>query len=152
MHTIVEGEKLPKFSAQATNGLLVHSEAYLGKNIVLYFYPRDNTPGCTAETEDFVKYYDAFLKAETVIFGISRDSLASHEKFKAKLQIPFELISDPEENLCQLFSVMKDKMMYGKKVRGIERTTVLVNQEGVIKQIWRKVKVPDHVVSVLKAL
>ena len=118
----------------------------------MYFYPRDNTPGCTQESIDFTANYNNFLKNGVIVFGISRDTLASHEKFKAKYDMPFDLIADPEENICNLFGVMKDKNMYGKKVRGIERSTFIINEDGVLIKEWRKVKVPGHVDAVLEYL
>ena len=150
--TITVGKKIKSFSAPATSELTFKLSDYKGKNIVLYFYPRDNTPGCTDESNDFAANHAKFKRANTIIFGISRDKLTSHEKFKAKFDFPFELISDPDETICNLFEVMKDKNMYGKKVRGIERSTFLINAEGVLVQEWRKVKIPEHVAEVLQAV
>lgn len=116
---------------------------------VLYFYPKDNTPGCTTESEDFRDHQKAFAQANCTIFGISRDSIKTHENFKAKLQLPFELISDPEEIACNAFEVIKDKNMYGKKVRGIERSTFIIDANGNIIKTYRGVKVPNHVAEVL---
>ena len=124
---------------------------FSGKNIVLYFYPKDDTSGCTQEGKDFSQHYKAFQKLNTVILGVSRESIASHEKFKAKYDFPFELISDPEEVLCQAFDVIKEKSMYGRKYLGIERSTFLIDDQGKIQQEWRKVKVTGHVAEVLKA-
>ncbi len=123
-----------------------------GSNIVLYFYPKDNTPGCTQESLDFKQFKSEFDNKETVIVGISRDSLKSHHKFKDKFELPFELISDEDETICQRFGVMKDKNMFGKKVRGIERSTFLFDKQGVCVREWRKVKVPGHVEEVLEAI
>lgn len=123
---------------------------YRGKKLVLYFYPKDNTPGCTTESLRFRDLHPAFQAANTEIFGISRDSLRSHENFKGKLELPFELISDPEETLCNLFNVMKQKLMYGKRVRGIERTTFVIDDAGKLVKEWRGVKVPGHVDEVLE--
>jgi peroxiredoxin Q/BCP len=117
---------------------------------VLYFYPKDNTPGCTTESLAFRDAHDAFVAAKTTILGVSRDSLRSHEGFKSKLGLPFDLISDPDEALCLQFGVMKNKMMYGKQVRGIERSTFIIDANGKIVKEWRGVKVPDHVDEVLE--
>ena len=122
---------------------------YRGKNVVLYFYPKDSTPGCTTESMGFRDAYAEFEKANTVIFGISRDSLKSHDKFKANLELPFELICDADELLCQQFDVIKQKMMYGKQVRGFERSTFVINAQGELVYEWRKVKVDNHVREVL---
>ncbi|MGV6808459.1 MAG: peroxiredoxin [bacterium] len=127
------------------------ADYYNKKNVILYFYPRDNTPGCTTESIDFTTHYNDFLAADTVIFGVSRDSLKSHENFKKKYDFPFELISDPDEVVCRLFDVIKLKKMYGKEHLGIERSTFLINKAGVLVQAWRKVKVPEHVQAVLEA-
>ncbi len=120
-----------------------------GKLLVLYFYPKDNTPGCTAEGADFRDRHAAFRKAGAEVFGVSRDSLKSHEGFKAKMQFPFELVSDPDEALCQAFGVIKMKNMYGKKVRGIERSTFVLGRDGAVAREWRGVKVPGHAEEVL---
>ena len=140
--------KVPDFTADATGGRFSLAE-HKGKKIVLYFYPKDNTPGCTTEGMDFGKAHSRFKKAGAEIFGISRDSLKSHEGFKEKMGFPFELISDPDENLCDLFGVMKMKNMYGKQVRGVERSTFVVDAEGKLRREWRGVKVPGHVDDVL---
>jgi peroxiredoxin Q/BCP len=140
--------KVPDFKAEATGGEFSLS-AHKGKKIVLYFYPKDNTPGCTTEGIDFGKAYPRFKKAGAAIFGISRDSLKSHEGFKAKMEFPFELISDPDEKLCELFGVMKMKNMYGKQVRGVERSTFVIDGDGKLRKEWRGVKVPGHVDDVL---
>ena len=120
-----------------------------GRKLVLYFYPKDNTPGCTTEGADFRDHHDGFRRAGGEVYGISRDSLRSHESFKAKMKFPFELLSDPEEQACTLFGVMKQKNMYGKKVRGIERSTFVIDQDGRLAREWRGVKVPGHVEEVL---
>jgi peroxiredoxin Q/BCP len=140
--------KVPDFKAEATNGEFSLA-AHKGTKIVLYFYPKDNTPGCTTEGIDFGKAHARFKKAGAEIFGISRDSLKSHEGFKAKMEFPFELISDPDEKLCDLFGVMKMKNMYGKQVRGVERSTFVLDAEGKLRREWRGVKVPGHVDNVL---
>lgn len=142
---------LPHFQAQATSGKLITVEALLGKQVVLYFYPKDNTPGCTTEGQAFRDLHDAFNSANTVIFGVSRDSLKTHENFKAKQGFPFELISDKDEQLCRLFNVIKLKKLYGKEYMGIERSTFLIDSNGVLRQQWRGVKVPGHAETVLQA-
>lgn len=144
-------QTLPAFSAQATSDQTVTNASIAGKNVVFYFYPKDNTPGCTTEGQDFRDAADAFAAANTVIFGISRDSLRTHENFKAKHAFPFDLISDPEETFCKLFDVIKLKKLYGKEYMGIERSTFLVDAEGRLVKEWRKVKVKGHVDEVLEA-
>ena len=151
MAKVSVGKKVPAFSAEATSGQKISSKDLLGKTYVLYFYPRDNTPGCTTEGEAFRDLHAKFKRRKVTVFGVSRDSLASHERFKAKFDFPFELIADPDEKLCLLFDVMKDKNMYGKKVRGIERSTFLVDADGVLRNEWRKVKIDGHAEEVLEA-
>ena len=121
----------------------------VGKNLVIYFYPKDNTPGCTTEGENFRDAYQAFTDLNCEIFGVSRDSLKSHENFKKKMKFPFELLSDTEETACKLFDVIKMKNMYGKQVRGIERSTFVIDAQGILRKEWRGVKVPGHVEAVL---
>ncbi len=145
-------QPIPPFQAQATGGRTVTEKDLQGHWTVLYFYPRDNTPGCTNEAKDFRDLYPEFQALGAEILGVSRDSLASHEKFKAKLELPFDLISDPDETLCRLFDVIKEKNMYGKKVMGIERSTFLIDPEGVLRREWRKVKVAGHAQEVLETL
>lgn len=139
----------PDFQLPATSGLNFQLSHYLGKNIVLYFYPKDATPGCTTQGVQFRDAYEAFQSSNTVIFGISRDSLKSHENFKAKFSFPFELLADTEEVACNLFNVIKMKNMYGKQVRGIERSTFIINQTGYLVKEWRGVKVDQHAAEVL---
>lgn len=146
------GQTVPDFHFKATNGLEACLQDYKGQNVLLYFYPKDATPGCTTEGQNFRDAYPEFQHLNTQIFGISRDSLKSHERFKANQMFPFELISDPEEQLCQLFDVIKMKSMYGKQVRGIERSTFLINPEGILTHAWRKVSVKGHVAAVLASL
>lgn len=141
---------VPEFSAPMTGDKTFTLSDYRGKTVVLYFYPKDNTPGCTTESMRFRDLHPQFQAAKTEIFGISRDSLRSHENFKAKLEMPFELISDPDEAVCSLFKVMKQKMMYGKQVRGIERSTFVIDANGKLVKEWRGVKVPEHVDEVLE--
>ena len=143
-------KKVPNFEQEATNDKTVSSSNIKGKNTVLFFYPKDNTPGCTLEGQDFRDSYPEFQNLNTEIYGISRESIKSHENFKNKQSFPFELISDPDELMCKAFDVMKLKSMYGREYMGIERSTFLVNAEGVIVCEWRKVKVKGHVEEVLE--
>ena len=140
--------KIDDFTAASTAGEFKLS-AHKGETVVLYFYPRDDTPGCTTEGADFRDRHAQFRKAGALIAGVSRDTLASHAKFKAKMEFPFELIADPDETLCQQFGVMKMKNMYGKKVRGIERSTFIIDGKRNLVHEWRGVKVPGHVDEVL---
>ncbi len=141
--------KLPDFSLPATSGTPFSLSAHAGKTVVIYFYPKDSTPGCTTEGQNFRDLHTEFLAVNAVILGISRDSLKSHENFKAKQGFPFELGSDADEAVCNLFGVIKQKMMYGKQVRGIERSTFVIDKAGVLRREWRGVKVPGHVQEVL---
>jgi thioredoxin-dependent peroxiredoxin len=140
---------VPDFELPATSGHNFKLSNYIGKNLIVYFYPKDSTPGCTTQGMQFRDFYDAFQAAETEIVGISRDSLKSHENFKTKFSFPFELLSDTEEHACKLFDVIKMKNMYGKQVRGIERSTFIIDKNGVLIKEWRKVKVNGHVEEVL---
>ncbi|KQT36403.1 peroxiredoxin [Methylophilus sp. Leaf414] len=142
----------PALSLPATSGLQFKVSDYLGKYIVLYFYPKDATPGCTTQGIQFRDMHAEFTAANAVIFGISRDTLKSHENFKAKYMFPFELISDSEELACQAFDVIKMKNMYGKQVRGIERSTFLIDPKGTIVREWRGVKVDGHAAEVLACI
>ena len=141
---------VPDFSAAMTSDQTFRLQDYRGRNIVLYFYPKDNTPGCTTEGIRFRELYPEFQQANTEIFGVSRHSLRSHEGFRSKLAMPFQLISDPDETLCSLFNVIRSKMMYGKAVRGIERSTFIIDASGRLVKEWRGVKVPGHVDEVLE--
>jgi len=152
MSNVTLNSPVADFTAAATSDVEVSLSALKGCNIVIYFYPKDSTPGCTTEGQDFRNMHDEFKALDTVIFGVSRDKIRSHENFKAKQEFPFELITDPEESLCQLFDVIKEKNMYGKKHMGIERSTFLIDKEGVLRQEWRKVKVKGHVEEVLEAV
>ena len=143
------GKAAPNFSLASTDGTTFTLSALRGETLVLYFYPKDNTPGCTAEGSDFRDLHSAFRRAGARICGLSRDSAASHERFKEKMRFPFELLSDPDEAVCKQFGVMKLKNMYGKKVRGIERSTFVVDAKGVLAREWRGVKVPGHAQEVL---
>ncbi|AKP73666.1 Putative peroxiredoxin bcp [Piscirickettsia salmonis] len=145
-------QAIPHFSAQATGETPVDSQALKGKNWVIYFYPRDNTPGCTTEGQEFRDAKNDFNSCNTAIFGVSKDSLHVHEGFKAKHSFPFELISDPEETLCQLFGVIQLKKLYGKEYLGIERSTFFIDEQGILRQEWRKVKVKGHVADVLSTV
>ena len=147
---ITTGASVPDFEGESTGGPFRLADQR-GKKVVLYFYPKDSTPGCTTETREFGDAAPAFAQADAIIFGLSRDSLKSHHKFKDALEIPFDLISDPDETICALFGVMKMKNMYGKQVRGIERSTFLIDGNGVLAVEWRGVKVPGHVDEVLTA-
>lgn len=144
------GKPAPFFNADSTIGP-ISLEQCRGRAVVLYFYPKDNTPGCTTESQDFRDMHEAFLAASCVVIGISRDSLKSHENFQCKYDLPFPLITDPDETVCNLFGVIKQKNMYGKQVRGIERSTFLIDAYGMLVQEWRGVKVPGHAKEVLQA-
>lgn len=145
-------KKVPAFSRPATGGKSFKLADAAGKKLVVYFYPRDNTAGCTTEGEAFRDLYPAFKKAGAVIVGVSPDSLASHEKFKAKLAFPFELLADEDHSVCDLFGVFKEKSMYGRKYMGVERSTFLIDAAGVLRREWRKVKVAGHADEVLAAV
>jgi peroxiredoxin Q/BCP len=142
------GKRVPDFSLAATGGTQFTLSAQRGSKLVLYFYPKDDTPGCTAEGADFRDLHGEFRQAGARVFGISRDPLSSHERFKQKMRFPFELLSDPDEAVCKQFAVMKLKNLYGKKVRGIERSTFVI-ADGVLAREWRGVKVPGHAQEVL---
>ena len=146
------GKKVPPFSLPATGEQEIALGNFKGMNVVLYFYPKDSTPGCTREGQDFRDNLTKFKRQNTIILGVSRDSLNSHENFKAKQGFQFELLSDQDEKLCKLFDVIKMKNMYGKKVRGIERSTFLIDSNGKLRQEWRKVKVDGHAEEVLAAV
>ena len=139
------------FQIPATSEKTVSLSQLKGKQVVIYFYPKDSTPGCTTEGQGFRDHYAEFQAANTEVFGVSRDSLKSHENFKAKQGFPFELLSDKDEALCQLFDVIKLKKLYGKEYLGVDRSTFLIDKDGVLRQEWRGVKVPGHVEAVLAA-
>ena len=149
MSSISLGDKVPDFALPATGNQEIGLQQLKGRNVVIYFYPKDSTPGCTVEGTDFRDRYREFTRAGAEVVGISRDSLKSHAGFKAKMKFPFELLSDADEKVCTLFGVMKMKNMYGKKVRGIERSTFVLDGDGAIAREWRGVKVPGHVEEVL---
>jgi peroxiredoxin Q/BCP len=151
MATAAVGKKIPAFSAATTGSSKLTSKDLTGTAFVLYFYPKDDTPGCTLEGQDFRDQHDQFKRLKVKVFGVSRDSLSSHEKFKTKYAFPFDLISDPDEALCRQFDVIREKNMYGKKIMGVERSTFLIDSKGVLRNEWRKVKVKGHVEEVLGA-
>ena len=151
MTTATIGKNLPDFSSTATSGQTVTPASLKGKAAVIYFYPKDNTPGCTQEGQDFRDHYEEFQKLNADIYGVSRDSLKAHENFRAKFEFPFDLISDPDETLCKLFDVIKLKKIYGKESLGVERSTFLIDSKGMLIREWRKVNVKGHVEEVLAA-
>jgi peroxiredoxin Q/BCP len=150
MSIVLIGKPAPSFSAQSTFGE-ISLERCVGRGVIMYFYPKDNTPGCTTETENFRDLHDAFLAIGCVVIGVSRDSLKSHENFSKKLGLPFPLIADADEIVCHSYGVIKLKQMYGKQVRGIERSTFLIDARGKLVQAWRGLKVPGHAQEVLQA-
>ena len=152
MAKVSVGKKVTGFTLPATGERDITLADLGGRNVVVYFYPRDSTPGCTTEGQDFRDRIHTFRRRNTVILGVSRDSIRSHENFKAKQQFPFELLSDADETLCRQFDVIREKNMYGRKVMGIERSTFLIDDKGVLRREWRKVKVPGHVDEVLEAI
>ena len=151
---VVIDKQVPEFEALATNDVKVTNTSHAGQTVVLFFYPKDNTPGCTKESLEFRDKYQEFVEAGAVVYGVSRDNMTSHNNFKAKLELPYELIADTEEKMCHMFGVVKNKIMYGKKVKGIERSTFLIDAQGVLLQEWRGVsmKTPGHVDEVLQAV
>lgn len=149
MKKVTVGKPIPDIEVVATDEQTFSLSDFLGSNLVLYFYPKDNTPGCTTEGQDFRDYYEEFRKLKTEIFGVSRDSLKSHEEFKDKQCFPFDLISDKGEKLCKLFDVIREKTLYGKQYLGIERSTFLIDSKGILQKEYRGVKVDGHVATVL---
>lgn len=152
MSELAVGQPVPDFTSEATNDTTVTLSDLKGKNVVIYFYPKDSTPGCTTEGQNFRDLYSEFQSNNTEIFGVSKDSMKRHDNFKAKQEFPFELISDPDEALCKHFDVIKLKKLYGKEYMGIERSTFLIDANGVLRNEWRKVKVKGHVDEVLEAV
>ena len=152
MSKVKIGNKVPAFTSILDDGSNLKSTDLNGKYVVIYFYPKDSTPGCTKEGEDFRDLHKLFEECDSLIFGVSRDSVASHEKFKKKYNFPFNLISDEDESLCNIFDVIKEKNMYGRKYMGIERSTFLIDKKGVMVHEWRKVKVKNHAQEVLDTL
>ncbi|HEX4023664.1 MAG TPA: peroxiredoxin [Steroidobacteraceae bacterium] len=151
MATVAVGAAVADFSLPVTGGGSWRLADARGRKLVLYFYPRDNTPGCTQEGREFAELAPRFARAGTAIVGISRDSIAAHEKFRDKMAFPFPLLSDQDENVCRQFDVIRDKLLYGRVSRGIERSTFLLDAEGVLRNSWRKVKVAGHALGVLEA-
>lgn len=152
MSTVKINRKVKNLSAPMTADAKFNLKDYAGKNLVIYFYPKDATPGCTIEGQDFRDAKAKFTRQDTIVFGVSKDSIKSHEKFKEKQKFNFELISDEDEKICQYFDVIKEKNMYGKKYMGIERSTFLIGKDAKLKQEWRKLKVKGHVDEVLEAV
>ncbi len=152
MSDIAVGQPVPDFELPATGNKIISLSGIKGKNVVLYFYPKDNTPGCTREGQDFRDHYNEFGAFDTVILGVSRDSLDSHEKFKTEQNFQFDLLADKDELLCKLFDVIKLKNMYGKESMGVERSTFLIDKNGILRREWRKVKVEGHIEEILQAL
>ena len=146
------GRVVRNFKAAATGDKTIELKSLRGKNVVIYFYPKDSTPGCTTEGRDFSAAHAKFRRANTVILGVSRDSIASHEKFRAKQGFPFDLLSDPDGALCQQFDVIREKKLYGRTFMGVERSTFLIDADGKLRREWRKVKVAGHVDEVLAAV
>ncbi len=140
------------FQCAATGDQTVHFKSMRGKKVVLYFYPKDATPGCTAEGQDFRALHAKFRRHNSVVFGVSRDSVRSHEKFRDQQKFPFELLSDPDEKLCRQFDVIREKTLYGRKFMGVERSTFLIDEKGKLREEWRKVKVNGHAAAVLDAV
>ena len=145
-------EKVPEFDLLSTGNKTIKLSQLKGKNIIIYFYPKDSTPGCTIEAQNFRDNIRKFTSLNTVVLGVSRDKITSHEKFKKNQKIPFDLLSDDDEKLCKIFNVMKEKNMYGRKFIGIERSTFLIDEKGILRNEWRKVKVKEHVKDVLQTL
>jgi len=150
MESNLVGLKVPEFEVASTGNRTFKLSAALGSPLVLYFYPKDNTPGCTTEGQEFRDLYGEFAGRGCAVYGVSRDSIKSHEGFKSKMSFPFELLSDPDEMVCNLFGVMKMKNMYGKQLRGVERSTFVIDQAGVVRKEWRGLKVPGHAQEVLE--
>ena len=152
MTTLTIGQSIPHFSLPSTTDQPFQLSDYLDQQaLVIYFYPKDNTPGCTTEGQDFRNLYPQFKALNVEIVGVSRDSVVSHSKFKTKLNLPFALLSDTDETICKLFDVIKLKTLYGKTSLGIERSTFLIDKQGILRQAWRKVAVKDHAQTVLEA-
>ncbi len=152
MGAIRQGSKVPAFSAPATGGTRVDSEELLESPVVLYFYPRDFTPGCIVEGRDFSSHHEEFVRRGAAVFGVSRQDMESHEKFKARHGFPFELIADEDEKLCEIFGVLNKMTIMGKRIAIVQRSTFLIDAEGVLRREWRKVSIPGHVDEILEAL
>ena len=151
MSKIELGKKAPAFSLEGTSGAWSSKDA-AGGTLVVYFYPKDNTTGCTQEGQEFAALHAQFKKAKAIVVGVSPDSLASHDKFRTKMGFPFDLLADPEKKVCNLFEVYKEKSMYGRKYMGVERSTFVIDDKGVLRHEWRKVKVKGHAEAVLAAV
>ncbi len=149
--SVTLGQPVPDFTGQATSNTTVKLSELKGRKVVLFFYPKDNTPGCTSEGQAFRDLYEEFQASDTLVFGVSKDGMKAHENFRAKHEFPFELISDTDESLCKLFDVIKLKQMYGKEYMGIERSTFLIDSSGILQHEWRKVRIKGHVEDVLQA-
>ena len=149
---MVVDKSMPESEGMAIGDIKVSNTSHLGQMVVLFFYPKDNTPSCTSESLEFREKHKDFAKAGAVVFGVSRDNMTSHNAFKEKLELPYELIADTEEKMCHMFGVVKNKIMYGRKVKGIERSTFLIGPDGVLRNEWRGIKVAGHVAEVLKAV
>ena len=150
MESTLVGLKVPDFEMASTGNRTFKLSAELGSPLVLYFYPKDNTPGCTTEGQEFRDLHGEFARSNCAVYGVSRDSIKTHEGFKSRMSFPFELLSDPDEKVCNLFGVMKMKNMYGKKVWGVVRSTFVIDPEGVVRREWRGLKVPGHAREVLE--
>ena len=150
MESTLVGLKVPDFEIASTGNRTFRLSAELGSPLVLYFYPKDNTPGCTTEGQEFRDLHGEFVRRNCAVYGVSRDNIKSHEGFKSRMNFPFELLSDPDEKVCNLFGVMKMKNMYGKKVWGVVRSTFVIDPEGVVRREWRGLKVPGHAREVLE--
>jgi len=150
METSLVGLKVPDFETASTGNKTFKLSALLGSPLVLYFYPKDNTPGCTTEGENFRDLHAEFARLGCAVYGVSRDSVKSHEGFSSKMKFPFDLLSDPDEKFCNLFGVIKMKNMYGRQVRGIERSTFVIDASGIVRRQWRGVRVPGHAQEVLE--
>ena len=148
----LEGKKCPRFNGASTNNNNFSNKDFIGKKLVIYFYPKDSTPGCTTQGQDFRDNFKTFKKLNTEILGVSRDSVKSHENFKLKQSFQFELLSDPDEKMCKAFDVMKMKSMYGKQYMGVDRSTFLIDEKGRVIKEWRSVKVKGHVEEVLSLI
>jgi thioredoxin-dependent peroxiredoxin len=152
MSGIALGQPVPDFELPASDGRPIRLSEFAGRKVVLYFYPKDNTPGCTREGQDFRDLHEELLRHGAVVLGVSRDSVASHASFKAKQALPYELLSDADESVCRLFDVIRERYMYGRRVMGVQRSTFLIDDQGRLRREWRKVRVDGHAAEVLEAV